>query len=70
MTIDKQTGQGSVFFDTIGKSVVDPDPYVFGPPGSGSVIICTDLDLNHSGFCTFSCTERMCWRRWLWTLAV
>ncbi len=23
-------------------NVVDPDPYVFGPPGSGSVIICTD----------------------------
>jgi hypothetical protein len=22
-----------------GGSVVDPDPYVFGPPGSGSVII-------------------------------
>ncbi len=29
-------------------SVVDPDPYCFGPPGSGSVIFCTypDLDLN------------------------
>jgi hypothetical protein len=22
----------------------DPDPYVFGPLGSGSVIVCTDLD--------------------------
>jgi len=22
------------------------DPYVFGPPGSGSVIICTDPDLD------------------------
>jgi hypothetical protein len=26
------------------SSAVDPDPYVFGPPGSGSVIICTDPD--------------------------
>ncbi len=26
-------------------SVVDPDPYVFGPTGSGSVIICTDSSL-------------------------
>jgi hypothetical protein len=27
------------------KSIVpDPDPKVFGPPGSGSIIICTDLD--------------------------
>jgi hypothetical protein len=26
------------------SSVVDPDPYVFVSPGSGSVIICTDLD--------------------------
>jgi hypothetical protein len=25
------------------KSIV-PDPKVFGPPGSGSVVICTDLD--------------------------
>ncbi len=25
-------------------SVVDPDPYVFKPPGSGSVIICWDPD--------------------------
>ncbi len=23
---------------------MDPDPYVFGPPGSESVIICTDPD--------------------------
>jgi hypothetical protein len=29
-------------------SVVDPDMYVFGPPGSGSVIICTDLDPDPS----------------------
>jgi hypothetical protein len=28
--------------------VPDPDPYVFGPPGSGSVIICTDPDLDPS----------------------
>jgi hypothetical protein len=32
-------------------SLVDPDqdplnPYIFGPPGSGSAIICTDPDLN------------------------
>jgi hypothetical protein len=27
-------------------SVVDPDPYVFGPPGSGFVIICTVPDLD------------------------
>jgi hypothetical protein len=26
----------------VGSCVVDLDPYVFGPPGSGSVIICTD----------------------------
>jgi hypothetical protein len=26
--------------------VVDPDPYVSVPPGSGSVIICTDPDLD------------------------
>jgi hypothetical protein len=26
--------------------VPDPDPKVFGPPGSGSVIICTDPDLS------------------------
>jgi hypothetical protein len=25
-------------------SIEDPDPYVFGPPGSGSVIIFTDPD--------------------------
>jgi hypothetical protein len=25
-------------------SVVDPDPYVFGPPGSGPIISCTDPD--------------------------
>jgi hypothetical protein len=24
--------------------VVDTDPEVFGPPGSGSVIVCTDPD--------------------------
>ncbi len=27
-------------------SVVDPDPVSFGPPGSGSVIVCTDPDLD------------------------
>ncbi len=27
-------------------SVVVPDPYVFGPPGSGSIIICMDPDLD------------------------
>ncbi len=28
-------------------NVVDPeDPYVFGPPGSGSDIICTDPDVD------------------------
>jgi hypothetical protein len=26
------------------SSVVDPDPYVFGPPGLGSINICTDPD--------------------------
>ncbi len=26
----------------------DPDPYVFGPPGSGSVIICMDPDPDPS----------------------
>jgi hypothetical protein len=33
-----------------GSRVVDPDPdpYVFGPPGSGSVIICTALDPDSS----------------------
>ncbi len=25
-------------------SVADPDPYVYGPPGSGSGSICTDPD--------------------------
>ncbi len=25
-------------------SALDPDPYVFGPPGSGSFLICTDPD--------------------------
>jgi hypothetical protein len=29
-------------------SVVDPDPDVFGPPGSGPVVICTDLDPDPS----------------------
>jgi hypothetical protein len=28
----------------LASSFVDPDPYVFGPLKSGSVIICTDLD--------------------------
>jgi hypothetical protein len=28
-------------------SVVDPDPYSFGPPGSVSVIICMDLSINN-----------------------
>jgi hypothetical protein len=27
---------------------VDPDPYIFGPPGSRSIIICTDTDLDPS----------------------
>ncbi len=27
---------------------MDPDLFVFGPPGSGSVIICTDPDLDPS----------------------
>jgi hypothetical protein len=27
--------------------VVDPDPEVFGPSGSGSVIICTDPDPDY-----------------------
>jgi hypothetical protein len=27
-------------------SVVDPDLCVFGPPGSGSVIVCADPDLD------------------------
>jgi hypothetical protein len=27
-------------------NVVDPDPYVFGPTGSGSAIICMDPDLD------------------------
>ncbi len=31
-----------------GSRVVDPDPYVFGPPGSGSVIICTAPDPDSS----------------------
>jgi hypothetical protein len=35
----------------VGTSVVDPDlagPYVFGPPASGSVIICMDLNPDPS----------------------
>jgi hypothetical protein len=28
------------------SSFADPDPLVFVPPGSGSVIICTDPDLG------------------------
>ncbi len=28
----------------VNGSVVDPDPYVFGPPGPGSIIICADPD--------------------------
>jgi hypothetical protein len=28
------------------KSVADPDPYAFGPPGFRSVIIYTDPDLD------------------------
>ncbi len=28
----------------LASSFVDPDPYVFGPPKSGSVIFCPDLD--------------------------
>jgi hypothetical protein len=32
---------------TISASVMDSDLYVFGPPGSGSVI-CTDPDLDPS----------------------
>ncbi len=27
---------------------MDPDPYVFGPPGSGSVITCTNPDPDPS----------------------
>ncbi len=30
------------------SSVVDLDPDVFGPTGSGSIIICTDLDPDPS----------------------
>ncbi len=42
------------------SSVPDQDPYVFGPPGSGSVIICMDPDpsnnkkkilINHDFYC-------------------
>jgi hypothetical protein len=35
---------------------VDPDPYVLGPPGSGSVIICADPDpsiIKHYDFLSF-----------------
>ncbi len=37
-----------VCFGSFFGSVVDPDMYVFGPPGSKSVIICTDPDLDPS----------------------
>jgi hypothetical protein len=30
----------------IAASVVDPELYVFGHPGSGYVLICTDPDLD------------------------
>ncbi len=33
--------------EAVGRpSVVDPDPYVFEPHGSGSVIICADQQAN------------------------
>ncbi len=38
------TQHSSEFCWKSGKSVLDSDPYVFGYPGSGSRIICTDPD--------------------------
>ncbi len=42
MNILKYLGTHTVIPDGVGSIVPNPDPYVFVPPGSGSVIICTN----------------------------
>ncbi len=56
---------------------VDPDPYIFGPPGSGSIIINTDpalarIRIHHylygSGFGTFHHQAKIVWKTLIFTV--